>query len=249
MNLRRTWIHCLSRNMPDILIQNIKEMIPAESWLELLQDNQIIKVYEMLKKGTTNSEIIKTVQYLFNIKRSASLYDMLPDLVKFRTKILDDKTMLRLEAAQENQAAIELSSRLAGLTSKVDALGRLNWLVDAQTKRVLALLDREAKTLPMTITTKNIEALARMLHDLLKAQAELGDTEKTNEITPENKEKLKNLVAGFKDDGEIMIQATRKLLELAEDRSLILNLDESGKYSIQEKKKENEENIDVLVQQ
>jgi hypothetical protein len=100
-------------------------------------------------------------------------------------------------------------------------------------------MDIEAKTLPMDKTTDNIAILDKMLHSLLKAQQELK-LDDSNVITAETTEKLKGLVEGFKDDGETMIQATHKLLSLAEERSLILKLDEDGSYSITTKEEEKE---------
>ena len=72
-----------------------------------------------------------------------------------------------------------------------------------------------------------------MLHKLLKAQSELNLDEERVGITQDANQKIRGLIEGFKDDGETMIQATQKLLELAEDRSLILNIDENGAYAIE----------------
>ena len=210
-----------------VLLEMLKSSITKDSWLELLNDIQLMQVYDMLKSGRTSSEIIKACQYKFNIKKRAAVNELLPDLVHFRTKVLDDKSLLKLEEAQKNDAAIALGTRLRGLTSKVDAFGRLNWLVDQQTHRVLRLMDREAKTLPMEVTTINIKMLDEMLHKLLKAQSELNLDEERVGITQDANQKIRGLIEGFKDDGETMIQATQKLLELAEDRSLILNIDEN----------------------
>ena len=227
-----------------LLIFKIKEAIPKDSWLSLFDDKQLIKLHEMLKRGVTNSEIIRTCQTIFNIKKKATLQELLPDLVRFRTKVLDDKSLLVLEEAQKNKAAVQLASKLKGLTSKVDAFGRLSWLVDQQTQRVMKLLDIEAKTLPMDKTTDNIDMLNKMLHNLLKAQQELK-IDDSNIITADTQDKLKGLVEGFKDDGETMIEATHKLLTLAEERSLILKLGEDGSYSINAKNEEEKEVVEV----
>ena len=221
------------------LTAKIKEAVPTNSWLSILDDKQLVKLHEMLKRGVTNSEIIRTCQTIFNVKKKATLQDLLPDLVRFRTKVLDDKALIVLEEAQKSKVATQLANRLRGLTSKVDAFGRLSWLVDQQTQRVLKLMDIEAKTLPMDKTTDNIAMLDKMLHSLLKAQQELK-LDDSNVITAETTEKLKGLVEGFKDDGETMIQATHKLLSLAEERSLILKLDEDGSYSITTKETDKE---------
>ena len=219
--------------MDKLLLEGMKKAIPKDSWLFLLDDSQLLKIYEMLNKGTTNSEIIRTCQSIFNIKRKAQLHDLLPDLVQFRTKSLGDKALVKLEEAQQNKAAVDIANRLRGLTSKVDAFGRLNWLVDLQTQRVLSLRDYETKTtIPLDRTTENMVVLEKMLTNLLKAQQELNLDEGPYQITSDTKSKLQGLVEGFKDDGETMIQATHELLKLAEQRSLVLKIDEDGKYSI-----------------
>lgn len=214
----------------------IKAAVPKGSWMELLEDLQLLKVHEMLKNGATNSETIRTCQAMFNIKRKAKLEELLPDIVKFRTQSLNDKALLAIEEAQGNAAALQLSNRLRGLTSRVDAFGRLNWLVDQQTERVLGMLGKEKKTgLVYPGTTDNMVILDKMLHNLLKAKSELNISEPTVSVSSESNQKLQQLVNGFKNDGETMINATHKLLDLVDTRSVTLKLDQEGKFSISEK--------------
>ncbi len=78
--------------MSDTLLE-IKAAVPKGSWMELLEDLQLLKVHEMLKNGATNSETIRTCQAMFNIKRKAKLEELLPDIVKFRTQSLNDKAL------------------------------------------------------------------------------------------------------------------------------------------------------------
>lgn len=221
--------------MSDTLLE-IKAAVPKGSWMELLEDLQLLKVHEMLKNGATNSETIRTCQAMFNIKRKAKLEELLPDIVKFRTQSLNDKALLAIEEAQGNAAALQLSNRLRGLTSRVDAFGRLNWLVDQQTERVLGMLGKEKKTgLVYPGTTDNMVILDKMLHNLLKAKSELNISEPTVSVSSESNQKLQQLVNGFKNDGEAMINATHKLLDLVDTRSVTLKLDQEGKFSISEK--------------
>lgn len=221
--------------MSDTLLE-IKAAVPKGSWMELLEDLQLLKVHEMLKNGATNSETIRTCQAMFNIKRKAKLEELLPDIVKFRTQSLNDKALLAIEEAQGNAAALQLSNRLRGLTSRVDAFGRLNWLVDQQTERVLGMLGKEKKTgLVYPGTTDNMVILDKMLHNLLKAKSELNISEPTVSVSSESNQKLQQLVNGFKNDGETMINATHKLLDLVDTRSVTLKLDQEGKFSISEK--------------
>lgn len=214
----------------------IKAAVPKGSWMELLEDLQLLKIHEMLKNGATNSEAIKTCQAMFNVKRKAKLEELLPDIVKFRTQILNDKALLAIEETQGNTAAIQLATRLRGLTSRVDAFGRLNWLVDQQTERVVGMLGKEKKSgLIYPGTTDNIAMLDKMLHNLLKAKSDLNIPEQTVTVSSESNQKLQQLVDGFKNDGEAMINATHKLLDLVDTRSVTLNLDQDGKFTVTEK--------------
>lgn len=213
----------------------IKAAVPEGSWMELLEDIQLLKVHEMLRDGATNSEAIKTCQAMFNVKRKAKLEELLPDIVKFRTQVLNDKALLVIEEAQGNAAAMHLASRLRGLTSKVDAYGRLNWLVDQQTERVIGMLGKEKKSgLVYPGTTDNIAMLDKMLHNLLKAKSDLNIPDVTATVSSESNQKLQQLVDGFKDDGETMIQATHKLLDLVDTRAVTLKLDQSGKFTTED---------------
>lgn len=211
----------------------IKAAVPKGSWMELLEDLQLLKVHEMLKNGATNSEAIRTCQAMFNVKRKAKLEELLPDIVKFRTQVLNDRALLVIEEAQGNAAALQLASKLRGLTSRVDAYGRLNWLVDQQTDRVVGMLGKEKKTgLVYPGTTDNIAMLDKMLHNLLKAKSELNISEPTITVSSESNQKLQQLVDGFKNDGETMINATHKLLDLVDTRSVTLKLDTEGKFTV-----------------
>lgn len=218
--------------MSDTLLE-IKAAVPKGSWMELLEDLQLLKVHEMLKNGATNSEAIRTCQAMFNVKRKAKLEELLPDIVKFRTQVLNDRALLVIEEAQGNAAALQLASKLRGLTSRVDAYGRLNWLVDQQTDRVVGMLGKEKKTgLVYPGTTDNIAMLDKMLHNLLKAKSELNISEPTITVSSESNQKLQQLVDGFKNDGETMINATHKLLDLVDTRSVTLKLDTEGKFTV-----------------
>lgn len=219
------------------LLNDIKKAIPNGSWMELLEDVQLLKIHEMLKNGSTNSEAIRTCQSLFNVKRKAKLEELLPDIVQFRTKVLSDKALLVIEEAQGNEAAAKLAHKLRGLTSKVDAFGRLNWLADQQTERVLRMLAKEAKTgLAYPGTAENMMMLDKMLHNLLKAKSDLNIAEPTVTVSPDATQKLQTLVDGFKNDGDTMINATHKLLDLVETRALTLKVNDEGTYSITEEK-------------
>ena len=233
--------------MDIVLLKRLRDSVPKNSWLGLLNDSQLLKIHSMLSKGTTNSEIIRTCQSSYGIKRRATIQELLPSLVDFRTKTVNDKALLKIEEAQGVQVAVDLSAKLRGLTSKVDALGRLSWLVDVQTQRVLKAAEAEKKSpYPMDIVTENIDVLNKMLHGLYKAQQELniGDSQNSS-ITPEAKEKIGGLVSNFKDSSKTMIQATHQLLKLADERSLILRLDEDGKYVAPSIKEEEREVIEV----
>ena len=98
------------------------------------------------------------------------------------------------------------------------------------------MLGKEKKTgLVYPGTTDNMVILDKMLHNLLKAKSELNISEPTVSVSSESNQKLQQLVNGFKNDGETMINATHKLLDLVDTRSVTLKLDQEGKFSISEK--------------
>lgn len=218
-------------------IKVLRSFITEGSWLKKLKEDQLLSVFEELKKGTTLTDIIKLCQRTFKINRSAEIYHLMPDLVKFRGRALKDIHYLNAEEAKALEVTKEAELKIRDLSARLDGMGRLGWLIELQTNRVLTLVDREKKAVPMPITTENIKLLNDMIKGYVKTQAELGIMDQVSTVQEINIEcKFNDLVANLKDDGTKMIDATHKLLDMAEKRSVIMTENSEGKFVAKKQK-------------
>lgn len=222
----------------DALVTKLRASVPSEtkkgSWMKFLDDRQLTHVYLLLKKGNTNSEVIHFARKEFGVGNKLGVPEMLPELVKFRTEALNDTNLIQIEAQAGNEVAQQLEDKMNKLSSELDGLGRFGWLIDLQTKRVLRLHERELKTLPMSITTDNVKLLGGMLKEYIDKQIELGIiSSNVPKIKLEVDGNFKNLLEALSDDGERMIQATHRFLDLAEKKALTMSVSDDGTYKIE----------------
>lgn len=218
-------------------IETLKSFILPKSWLLQLTDDQLFSVYEELNKGTTLIDIIKLCQRTFKIKRNAEVFHLMPDLVKFRGRALKDLQYINMEEAKNLEVTKQVEAKIRDLSAKLDGVGRLGWLIELQTNRVLTLMEREKKAVPMPITTDNIKLLNDMIKGYVKTQAELGILDQAAakvEIAIDHK--FSELMSNLKDDGTRMIDATHKLLDMAEQKAIIMTEDTNGSYVIKKQK-------------
>lgn len=227
------------------LVKKLRDAIPTDitkSWMKHLDDKQLVMVYLRLQHGETNSEVIGYCQKEFKIKPKAKVSELLPEIVKFRTAALNDTNLIKIEAAAGNKSAKAVEKKIEQLSAELDGMGRLGWLIDLQTKRVIRLHDREEKTLPMTMTTENIKLLGGMLKEYIEKQIDLGIVSSTTpKIKLDIDANFKSIVEAMNDDGERMISATHRFLELAEKKALVMRVDDDGSYTIDKEKEKDEE--------
>lgn len=215
----------------------LRSFITEGSWLHKLKEDQLLVVFEELKKGTTLTDIIKLCQRTFKINRSSEVYHLMPALVKFRGRALKDIHYLNAEEAKNLEITKEAELKVRDLSARLDGVGRLGWLIELQTNRVLTLVDREKKAVPMPITTENIKLLNDMIKGYVKTQSELGILDQANAVQGINIEcRFNDLVANLKDDGTKMIDATHKLLDMAEKRAITMTEDTEGKFVVKKQK-------------
>lgn len=218
------------------LIKKLREAIPVDvnkGWMKHLDDKQLVTVYLKLQNGDTNSEVINFCQKEYGIRLKSKTTELLPEMVKFRTAALNDTNLIKIEAAAGNKVAKAIEKKIENLSSELDGMGRLGWLIDLQTKRVIRLQEREDKTLPMTITTENIKLLGGMLKEYIDKQIDLGIVSSTTpKIRLDIDANFKSIVDAMNDDGERMIQATHRFLELADKKALVMRVDDDGNYTI-----------------
>lgn len=216
---------------PKLLVK-LREAVPKDTWMLHLDDQQLITIYLKLQKGFTNSEVAAFCEEEFGVKGDFML--IMTTIVKFRTKVFDDTALIRAEAALDNPEAKKLECKLNELSSDLDAMGRLGWLINMQTDRVLALKAREDQAkIPLEATTNNIKVLQGLLDSYITKQMDLGIL---NSAVPRVKldidHKFKAILGGLEDSGERMIDITHQFIESAQDKILTLRVNDDGSYEL-----------------
>jgi signal transduction histidine kinase len=191
----------------------------ANKWLHKLDNNQLCEVYTDLRNGFNFSEVIDKVQLEWKIFFEMDSRLLMSDLANFKIKALDDLALLEAKFHNNEPMAKREMARLDGLSKKIDALGRLGWLADVQTDRVRNMVDTEQQeNSPRSITGEAIRQLGTLLEKYIKLESETGATRITvTATTPQMQEAFLSTIEG---DGNKMINATRRLMTMAEDRSI-----------------------------
>lgn len=212
------------------------------SWISKLKDNHLFDLYEMLHSGSTMWEIVDRAysEWLPGVEHDK--HKMLSELAKFRIKIIPDSALVRVQAERGDPEADEIAKRLSTFKSRIDGLGRLSWLIDQQSLRLEALVEKEKKGLPLNITNEVVKTLGNLLTKYIQFQQDIGEV---NRMPTQH---IVGVKAHFeKLDGSAVAKATMKMLESIEQQAVTIDLDKQG-YLLEEiKLPEVEEEQEQLV--
>jgi hypothetical protein len=203
-------------------------------WLRLLSDRQLAEVYHRLKRGQTAYHVSKICQDDWRIQRDSSIQSLSRGMLRFRDAILGD---IQKDAVKSEEGKKEFAARKkrgSAIVNKLDGLGRLRWLIERQTDRIQALLDREQSAIPFQMTDKSIKVLGELIEQYLRLQMELGLIDsKPEEFNLNIEHKFKAILTGmqFTDDGHRLAIAANKFLEMASEASIIMEPEADGTYS------------------
>jgi hypothetical protein len=204
------------------------------TWLRLLNDRQLAEVYHRLKLGQPSYRIARIAQEEWGIRKKAEVKSLARAVRKFKEEALG---LIHVEKTAPSEDRKELGRKLEGkaltLTKKVDGLGRLGWLIERQTERVLLLMDREKNALPFKFTGDEIETLSDMIEKYVKLQVTLGivDTPPP-EINLNVKHRFDGLLQHTVQGGTAVIEAADRWLQKCEESALTLRRSEDGRYEL-----------------
>jgi hypothetical protein len=193
--------------------------------MRFLNDDQLKVVVDKIIKGSSNGEILRIVQRDFGLLSDQDPRKLAGDLIKFKSALLSKEK----KNEESDTLPSEIRSKIANLSEKVDGLGRMGWLINVQTERILNIMNKEKMGLPMTIAHTNIKTLGNLLDKYIKVQMELGMLSKDqNETIIETGEGIENVVNIQDSSKNVVIDATRKLLKSIDLRAERFRLKEDG---------------------
>jgi len=139
------------------------------------------------------------------------------------------------EKAQEAADRRRYTERGKYHLEQLDALTRMRWAIEEQTKRVATGIETERENpLFCDAVTKDMRLLSEMCEKIINLEMSLGVRDrKPNEIILQHKRTFDRLISGLEeDDGELLIAGAGKFLELMNDKILTLEIGDDGSYSM-----------------
>jgi hypothetical protein len=204
------------------------------TWLRRLSDNQLAEVYHRLKRGQPAYRIAKIAQEDWGVNRKADIKSMSRAIRAFKYSMLGDIELEKTSNSEDRkEEGRKLERRGHAIVEKLDGLGRLRWLIEVQTERVISIIDREKKALPFKFTDRSIEVLKDMINNYLEIQIKLGIIDaKPPELHLTMKHRFDGLIQHTVQPGSALVDWTDKFLESAEKEALTLRLGSDGQYDL-----------------
>lgn len=203
-------------------------------WLNSLTDKQLAEVYHRLKMGQAAHYIVRIVQNDWGHFRKSDTGSLSRAVRRFRKEVLGDLQQDGRPTEEGKKLSDRLENRGKKVADKLDGMGRLGWLIEVQTDRVVALYEKEKASLPFKFTGKEVKTLAEMLETYIRLQIDLGLLDsKPSEYNLTIKHRFDGLLQNsLREDGVAMLDATNRFLELAEQKALTFKLSEDGSYEL-----------------
>lgn len=205
-----------------------------ESLLHHLSEEQLIWVYNNIAKGATLSETAKRVIDDWMPQNKNRFKTLVTDMAAFKIDVLKPGEILKIQTEVKNdpEAAI-IKKTMDEMSSKLDGMGRLGWLIDIQSNRVESLVKREAKALPMELTNNAVRQLGVLLEKYIEFQLESGHTFTMQEEPTQVDARVNALLEHtIKDSADDMAMAASRLIESAKQKAVNMDLDKSNQICI-----------------
>jgi len=211
-----------------------KKGLWMSKWLD---DEQFAEIYvRIFENNEDMRDIARMVRDEWGIQRHWDLKDFVKGLVKWKHRL--DSTMSKAMEAQVDEdgqkQVAKARKKLQECYAKVDALGRLGFAIELQTKRLLMAHEREDKVnYPMELTDKIQANLTDMCKNYVKLAIKTGAidgvaSEVNVNLNAESELVLKHVIGG---DGNKMVKAARTFLRTAVAKCIPMELDEeTGEY-------------------
>jgi hypothetical protein len=201
--------------MSDELIQKLRKVAESSKlehkWLYKLTDSQLVDIYNLIRSGKLLVEIPDTVVDNWGIDVGISKQQMVSDLANFKLKALDDVALAVAQQRAGDPRAGEIASRLNKLSTKVDAMGRLGWLIDLQTERVQSLTEsKDSRTIHHA--SEAVRELGLLLEKYIRLESEVESGKITMRTSVSG-----SILDGLQEEGRLISEAATKLLTMTKE--------------------------------
>lgn len=206
------------------------------SWLKHLSDKQLAEVFYRLRRGQSAQHIAKIAMTEWGVS-GASAKSLARPLRDFKAKILPEIQLANqaMEKSGDVGKITDLNGRAKRVSEKLDAMGRMAWLIEEQTDRFQMLRDKETQMkMPLKQTDTVFKSLVESLDTYTKLQIELGILDsKPSEHTLTIHNTFSGVMQQLGERGTIMVNAANNLAGLIEESTVSLEFDpETGEYAL-----------------
>lgn len=225
----------------DHIISRLRKIVqpPGKkgTWLRKLNDKQLAEVYHRMRLKQTVYHIASVAQREWKIQPKSSIKSLCRALTAFRKEalgLLEDHEQSFPRSEEKTRFVEEEEKRAKAILKKVDGMEELSWLIRTQRERLEALISKE-KTFPFKFTDKTVEILGKLIDTYLNYQVELGLLKAVpREVDIYLKREWDGILESFiQDDGTRMEEASKRLIDMAKGKALVLKKEEDGSYSLE----------------
>lgn len=224
------------------LLRRLRQIVSPSgkkgTWLRKLNDRRLAEVYMRLTHGQSAFLISQIAQREWNVMTTSATRSLCRAVYVFSKEALGDIKTTAIEAPsndEEGKKSTNLELRRRRLGEKLDAMGRLAWTIEQQTDRFQLSLDLEKKTkIPLKHTDVIVKRLGGLLDTYLDYAVKLGLVDaKPPELSLKVKHMFDGFVGDLGDDGQRVMTAAHRFLEMATQESMTLAMGEDGAYRLQ----------------
>lgn len=227
-----------------MLLKRLREIVkpPGKkgTWLRKLNDKRLAEVFLRLKMGQSAFRIAQIAQREWHIMTTSNTGSLCRALYVFAKKSLGEMKADAVKGGNSKEIKdqnLTLGRRGKLLNEKLDGMQRLAWLIERQTERFELSLALEQKTkMPMKHTDVVVKRLGELLNNYIEFAIRLGLIDaKPPELNLNVKHMFDGLVGQLGDDGQRVISAGQRFLELAAENSVTMDLGKDGAYHLGKK--------------
>lgn len=210
-------------------------------WLRHMSDSQLVESFFMLEAGETDYGVAKKAQAEWGLMGASQVKSLARGVKSFRDRTLSEIVKARTSGVDEKTIQ-KIEKRVKKIEEDVDAMEIQAWAILRMQDRVITLLSKEAKSMPLKITNACFEILAKLIDQYLRWQVELGRVPCTPaELNLNVSHKFAGLLAHtIGGDSEKIVHATERFMEEIDKRALTLKMGNDGTYKFQKKEIESE---------
>jgi len=235
-----------AETLPIAVMRKLRETVapPGKrgTWLRYLDDNKLAEVFVQLQAGTACHHIASVAQREWGIKPGSKTQSLARAVRSLRDKMVGEIQKLPIKTTEDKDTAKDLKTQAARVSNGLNELEETAWTAMEQKKRIQLFRTKEdLAKMGFQATDKAIQVYLQILEAYAKMKINLGLIEPpTSEFNLNVKHKFAGLMQHtVGPDGEKMVTALDRFMELVDEKSLALVQNKDGSFEyVQEDNKD-----------